>query len=76
MLKMLNSKYFWQGVGDAFAAPALSVVAFLGVWRRAMKGDFPAVEYDAKSLWWTHDEQRARQRAALDKMLDEWERLD
>lgn len=51
---------FWEGFRQGWALPAYACIAFVGVFRRGLKGDFPAAEYDARQMWWTEAERRAR----------------
>lgn len=63
---------FWEGFRLGWALPAYACIAFAGVLRRGLKGDFPAVEHAARQIWWTDDEQTSRSREAFDRLIEDW----
>jgi hypothetical protein len=77
MEKKMERKFhwpsFWNGFVEALAIPAVSVVAFAAVWRRALRGDTSDVRRDVRAIWWTHEESEARNQAVFDRIYAELE---
>ena len=61
----MRLKAFLSGVLLGMAIWGAAFVAFAAVIRRGVWRLDEDVLIDAKSLWWTHDEQRARDIAVL-----------